>query len=541
MYTFVTRNVDANKLEAGNIQPITHVKIENDPEKQIKGEKLFLYNGDKCLGCLAVEESSLLPGTKSAKELTEEDIVGHALMSRRRCSKDYTFCKMELFLAKDILEKAEDTAADQKNNNQIVLLFGGTRTTCPGKGELLKRLDAGEEVECDIMRNCGDIVAQDAHGRICGKLYLGQAQPDLFAKRLSAKATARAVRDESRWEELLKASSSKKKNEVYEVVIQEKPAVSTGSYEEQIEDLNNRCIAHPADVKERIAYLEGSGISEALIRSILDSYIEYSANEFQKIRKPTQPFIDYKDGYLQRSIAYMLTGQNIRLVGSKGCGKNTMLDTLSWIFNQPLYKIGCSERTDEYTIFGSTQIKNGDTIHRLSPFAHGLTVGAICILDEANMAPPELLSAINQLTDDTREVDINNYGKLRLHDRTIVFMTMNEDYQGTCQMNDATLDRFQGIFMDSEMNPEALFESMVPEAKKEHIRTCCKIYNSIYKQYRNGELPESALTIRGYIAALKASALLPLKACLYDSLAGRMQNADDRESIKTAIDSFCEV
>ena len=138
MYTFVTRNVDANKLEAGNIQPITHVKIENDPEKQIKGEKLFLYNGDKCLGCLAVEESSLLPGTKSAKELTEEDIVGHALMSRRRCSKDYTFCKMELFLAKDILEKAEDTAADQKNNNQIVLLFGGTRTTCPGKGELLK-------------------------------------------------------------------------------------------------------------------------------------------------------------------------------------------------------------------------------------------------------------------------------------------------------------------------------------------------------------------------------------------------------------------
>ena len=67
------------------------------------------------------------------------------------------------------------------------------------------------------------------------------------------------------------------------------------------------------------------------------------------------------------------------------------------------------------------------------------------------------------------------------------------------------------------------------------------IYNSIYKQYRNGELPESALTIRGYIAALKASALMPLKACLYDSLAGRMQNADDRESIKTAIDSFCEV
>jgi len=229
-----------------------------------------------------------------------------------------------------------------------------------------------------------------------GSFIWVQAQPDLFAKRLSAKATARAVRDESRWEELLKASSSKKKNEVYEVVIQEKPAVSTGSYEEQIEDLNSRCIAHPADVKERIAYLEGSGIPEALIRSILDSYIEYSANEFQKIRKPTQPFIDHKDGYLQRSIVYMLTGQNIRLVGSKGCGKNTMLDTLSWIFNQPLYKIGCSERTDEDTIFGSTQIKNGDTVHRLSPFAHGLTVGAICILDEANMAPPELLSAINQ-------------------------------------------------------------------------------------------------------------------------------------------------
>ena len=182
--------MDANNLEAGNIQPITHVKIENDPEKQIKGEKLFLYNGDKCLGCLAVEESSLLPGTKSAKELTEEDIVGHALMSRRRCSKDYTFCKMELFLAKDILEKAEDTSADQKNNNQIVLLFGGTRTTCPGKGELLKRLDAGEEVECDIMRNCGDIVTQDAHGRICGKLYLGPGTAGSVCKTAQCKSNS---------------------------------------------------------------------------------------------------------------------------------------------------------------------------------------------------------------------------------------------------------------------------------------------------------------------------------------------------------------
>lgn len=542
MYTFVTRNEDVKNLETGNVQPITDVRIENDPQKQIKGEKMFLYNGDKLLGCLAVEESTLLPGTESAISLSAEDIIGHALMSRRRKSTEHTFCKMELFPERDLLqlESAEESEAAAADDEEQIFLFGGTRNTCPGKAVLMSELEQGKEVPCNLMRDGATIIAVDDVGRTCGKLFEGQEQPDCFAQMLSASGQARAVQDVARWEDLLLRSTSRRKPEVFEIVLSPVTKVSGGDYTEKIRELNQKCIAHAKDVLERISYMEQSAIPEDLIRKVLDSYMEYPVEEFNRIKNPPRKFIDNSDGYLQRSIVYMLTGQNIRFVGGKGCGKNTLLDTLSWVFNQPLYKIGCSERTDEYTVFGGTQVKNGDTIHRLSPFARGLTVGALCVLDEANMVPPELMSTINQLTDDTREVDINNYGKLKVHDRTRVFMTMNEDYQGTCQLNDATLDRFQGIFMGLGKRSVDYFLSMVPDANKKDVEVCSKIYENIFNQYKNRDLSESALTTRGYIAALQASSMMPLRICLYDSIAGRMQDPDIRESIKTVIDSYCE-
>ena len=541
MYTFVTRNEDANNLEMGNVQPITAVMMENDPQKQIKGEKMFLYNGDKILGCLAVEEGTLLTGTESAASLSVEDIIGHALMSKRMKGATHTFCRMELFPEKDTLTKKVTTETnDDETNDELILPFGGTRTTCPGKRPLSAELAQGNEVSCELTRDGSSIIAIDSMGRICGKLLEGQALPDIFAKMLTVKGKARVVQDPARWRDILLAHSSNRKPEVYEVVVSPKEKKAGGDYLDKINELNRRCIAHSKDVAERIDYMEQSGIPEELIHKVLDNYIEYPLKEFDRIKNPPRKFIDNEDGYLQRSIVYMLTGQNIRFVGGKGCGKNTLLDTLSWVFNQPLYKIGCSERTDEYVVFGGTQVKNGDTIHRLSPFAHGLTVGALCVLDEANMVPPELMSTINQLTDDTREVDINNYGKLKVHDRTRVFMTMNEDYQGTCQLNDATLDRFQGIFMGLGKRSVDYFLSMVPDAEKKDVEICSKIYENIFKQYKNRDISESALTTRGYIAALQASSMMPLRICLYDSIAGRMQDPDIRESIKSTIDSYCE-
>jgi len=130
---------------------------------------MFLYNGEKCLGCLAVEESSLLSSTKSAASLTSDDIIGHALLGHRKSGREYTFCRMELFHANtSAVEQKPDVPQD--DSDDIVLLFAGTRTVCPGKTDLMKRLLNGEEVEVEVRRDCAEIIVSDNMGRLSGKL-----------------------------------------------------------------------------------------------------------------------------------------------------------------------------------------------------------------------------------------------------------------------------------------------------------------------------------------------------------------------------------
>ena len=520
MYTLIS---ETNAITKGNILSIASTQNRDD--------KLYVCDsaGNE-LGYLAVAATSLLPGSQPAQNLTLDDVKGNAFIMQRRKGKDFTFSLIDLFPEKYSLE-SEDSQ-DNTDGSETVLLFAGTQTTTPGKAEMLRRLADGP-VPCSMSVDAGTIVVKDEKGRKAGRLVNGQAFPEIFSSQLVVQGEARMPQKD--W------SSLKHGANPYEVVIGKTKAADTGfgMFQDIITKLNENCIDHPQAVAEKIRFMQAAGISDAVIQKVLESYVCYAGEDRFKIKKPDFPFMDNTSGYLNRCIAYMLTGANIRLVGNKGCGKNTLLNTLSWLFHQPLFKIGCSERTDEYTVFGSTQVKNGDTIHKLSPFAHGLTIGAMCILDEANMVPPELLSAINQLTDDTREVDLSNYGLLKLHSRTRVFMTMNEDYQGTCQLNDATLDRFQGIFMDAGMSIEQLLRYLVPGALMENITTCGKVFNKVMSIYKEGQISESAITIRGYTAALKAADLLPLRTCLEDSISGRCQDAAEREIIRSAIQMFC--
>lgn len=520
MYTLIS---ETNSVTRGNILPAA--SIEN------RDSKLYVLDpaGNE-LGYLAAAAASLLPGSQSAQNLTLDDVKGNAFVMQRRKGKDFTFTLIDLFPEKYSLESGD--AQEAADSAETVLLFSGTQTTTPGKAEMLRKLADGP-VPCSMAVDAGTIIVKDEKGRKAGRLVNGQAFPDIFSSQLVVHGEARMPQQD--W------SSLKHGANPYEVVIGKTKIAdeSFNAFSDIIAQLNQRCIDHPQAVAEKIRFMQAAGISDPIIRKVLGSYVCYAGEDRFKIKKPDFPFMDNASGYLNRCIVYMLTGANIRLVGNKGCGKNTLLNTLSWLFHQPLFKIGCSERTDEYTVFGSTQVKNGDTMHKLSPFAHGLTIGAMCVLDEANMVPPELLSAVNQLTDDTREVDLSNYGLLKLHPRTRVFMTMNEEYQGTCQLNDATLDRFQGIFMDAGIAIEQLLHYLVPEASMENINTCGKVFNKIMSVYKEGQISESAITIRGYAAALKAADLLPLRTCLEDSISGRCQDAAEREIIQSAIQMFC--
>lgn len=529
MYTLVTN------------APLTRAIGYVDEIKSGKDGVVLLYKGNE-IGHLAT--TGLIPGTNSSEKLEKEDVVGKFFVIQK-LSGQYM---VDLFPTVKRIQKG----TKKTGNKDVVFPMRAKPLLCEKAPELKQALVTQVDVpvwlifgESTSLENTSRIIycvekrfhedkpnpSEDLSKLSCGRFLSTDEMPEvpfeIFLEEgmvLDGKArTARGC-----W-----GSKGQKLHgaDVFEVVYSPDQKENGRDFSKIILRLNEECIDHPDSVQEKIAFMRKANVSEDLIEAVLNSYICYHGAERLKIKHPAYPFQDSSDAYISRALTYFLTGANVRFVGDKGCGKNTLLDTLSWLMNQPLYKIGCSERTDEYTVFGSTQIKDGNTFHRLSPFATGLTKGGICVLDEANAASPELLIVINQLADKTREVDINNYGLLKLHDRTRLCMTMNEAYQGVAMMNEATVDRFQGIFMESGMNITQLFKFLVSDADDEYVNIAATIYKEIKDKVSSGFLDPSCVTIRGYQDALQAAKFIPIKTALIDSIAGRVQIEEDRQTI----------
>ena len=85
------------------------------------------------------------------------------------------------------------------------------------------------------------------------------------------------------------------------------------------------------------------------------------------------------------------------------------------------------------------------------------------------------------------------------------------------------------------MDLEELLIRLVPDASKEAVKICCNLYDEIETRVMSNDLSTEAITIRGYKDALQASALLPMDVCLQDSIAGRIQDAEERRSVISLI------
>ena len=518
-YTFVTEN----EISSLNLSDISSKKTES-------GIDIFDKDGKK-LGYLS---NSVLTGDKPASEIKQE-LIAVNLFGNFKKSKDkhYLFYHCIVFLKADTCIKSESCFSNSDNNDEYCLLFGGAQAVSIKKRTLIKDLQSSEqEVALSLIDGKLFCFYDGSKAGMFKKDSNGETKiPDIFADVAQVAAIARKVTMD--WEDIKDVNET-----CYEVRIKSNEEFESDLLEFVIQ--NNANGIEPYDEGlSKIKYLIKQGVSAPVIKTLLNNIgcvNKYSFNEFLRISNETF-FQESSNKPLERMIAYIIAGLNIRLVGEKGVGKNTLISTLSWLFNKPIYKIGCSEHTDEYALFGGTQIgQDGSTYYKVAPFAHGLTIGAFCVLDEGNMVPPELLSVINQITDNTKEVDTQG-GLLRVSKNTTVILTMNEDYQGTSQMNDATIDRFQGVFLSNNNNFSLLMKKLVPEATDEDISICNILHEKLEKAVKENSLSSAAVTTRGFKDALVVSSmgLLSIKIALVDAIAGRLQDIDDREIVKGLI------
>ena len=128
---------------------------------------------------------------------------------------------------------------------------------------------------------------------------------------------------------------------------------------------------------------------------------------------------------------------------------------------------------------------------------------------------------------------------MQMHPHSAFTITMNEDYAGTNFMNEATIDRFTPIHIAEPESIVDVLHRVVPEASAASLNICDYVYCAIRDRIRSaGGLEPDAMTIRGFIDALRAEPLLGLRWGLLDNVASKPQDAYTRLQLTELIESM---
>lgn len=293
------------------------------------------------------------------------------------------------------------------------------------------------------------------------------------------------------------------------------------------------------ELQSKVDYLTEQAVPENIILRTLESISRYTLYPEMIPRPPVKFAQNDSFGELTRALAYRLCGMNLRLVGNKGCGKNTLMQTVDWVLGVPQYRMQGNAELDKLDLLGGPTIENGTMRYQLSDMLCYLRDGADVVLDEGNTIKPECADVLHSLTDEARQIEVPGYGLVKMHPVSSFTITMNEDYAGTNFMNEATIDRFTPIQMSQPNSIVEILRRVVPTASDQSLRICDVIYCSISDMIKSADgLEPEAMTIRGFVDALRSEPLLGLKLGLLDNVANKPQDSYTRMQLTELIESM---
>lgn len=140
----------------------------------------------------------------------------------------------------------------------------------------------------------------------------------------------------------------------------------------------------------------------------------------------------------------------ILIQGSTSVGKTSLIMHLAKSTGNRCYRINNHEHTDLQEYVGRYVLKeNGDIVFHEGLLVRAMRKGYWIILDELNLAPSELLEALNRVLDDNRELFIPETKEVvKAHSRFVLFATQNPpgEYAGRKFLSRAFRNRFAELF-----------------------------------------------------------------------------------------------
>ena len=251
--------------------------------------------------------------------------------------------------------------------------------------------------------------------------------------------------------------------------------------------------------------LREQGVRESLIKDIEHFRKEYDVKEELKERVTKSPAFFIGKDILEMCITGILEEENILLSGPKATGKNLLSDNLSEIFGRPQWNTSFHINTDSASLIGTdTFIDNEVKLRRGSVYECAVN-GGFGIFDEINMAKNDAIVVLHSALDYRRVIDVPGYERINLHPATRFIGTMNYEYAGTKELNEALVSRFLVIDMPAvdEEKLKMILKREFPTVDDEKLIQFIGIFLDLQLKAENGEISTKAIDLRGMIGALK--------------------------------------
>ena len=240
----------------------------------------------------------------------------------------------------------------------------------------------------------------------------------------------------------------------------------------------------------------------------------------------------------------------VLLQGPTSSGKTSMVEYLANISGNKFVRINNHEHTDLQEYLGN-YVSGPDGLQ----FQEGLLVQAIreghwIVLDELNLAPTDILEALNRLLDDNREIFIpETQETVRPHENFMLFATQNPPgmYGGRKVLSRAFRTRFLELHFDDI--PENELETILRE-RVQIAPSYCKNIVEVYKRLavlrQSGRLFEqknSFATLRDLFrwAQRDADDRDELAVNGYMLLGERVRDPEERQVVKGIIEDVMRV
>ena len=241
----------------------------------------------------------------------------------------------------------------------------------------------------------------------------------------------------------------------------------------------------------------------------------------------------------------------ILLQGPTSSGKTSMVEYLASVSGHQFVRINNHEHTDlqEYLGFYASD-DNGKLQYKEGVLVQALREGHWVVLDELNLAPTDVLEALNRLLDDNRELLVPESQEIvKPHPNFMLFATQNPAgaYGGRKRLSRAFRNRFLEIHFDDI--PEDELETILRERTQIAPSFCRKIV-LVYKRLallrqstRLFEQRNSFITLRDLFrwALRRADDWQQLANNGFMLLAERVRDPAERLAVKSTIEDVLRV